>query len=74
LAHGVPLPVKTLLGTDVRGLGFSVAYQKFADGVWFPMSYGGEFELHVLFAYKRTIWISLVNSNFEHVDVRSQVR
>ena len=74
MAHGVPLPFKMLLGTDVRGLGFSVAYQKFADGAWFPVSYGGEFELHVLFLYKRTISLSLVNSDFEHVDVQSQVR
>lgn len=74
MAHGVPLPVKTLLGTDVRGLGFSVSYQKFADGVWFPVSYGGEFNLHVLFFYKRTISISMTNTDFERVDVTSQVR
>src|SRR5581483_4638861 len=69
LAHGIPLPVKALLGTDVRGLGFSVSYQKFADGVWFPVSYGGEFSLHVLFFYKRTISISMTNTDFRHVDV-----
>jgi hypothetical protein len=74
LGHGLPLAVKTLLGTDVRGLGFSVSYQKFAAGAWFPVSYGGEFELHVLFFYKRTIAISLVNADFERVDVQTQVR
>lgn len=74
LGHGLPLAVKTLLGTDVRGLGFSVSYQKFADGVWFPMSYGGEFELHVLFFYKRTIAISMSNADFERVAVSSEVR
>jgi hypothetical protein len=73
MAHGVPLPVKTLLGSDVKGLGFSVAYQKFADGAWFPVSYGGEFELKILFLYKRTISISLANSDFRRVDVSSQV-
>jgi hypothetical protein len=73
LGRGIPLPVKTLLGTDVKGLGFSVAYQKFADGVWFPVSYGGEFDLHVLFFYKRTISISMTNTDFRRVDVNSQV-
>jgi len=74
LAHGVPVPVKMLLGTDVKGLGFSVSYQRFADGVWFPVSYGGEFQLHVLFFYKRTISISMTNTDFQRVDVASQVR
>jgi hypothetical protein len=74
LAHGVPLPVKTLLGTDVKGLGFSVSYQRFADGVWFPVSYGGEFQLHVLFFYKRTISVSMTNTDFQRVDVNSLVR
>lgn len=74
LAHGVPLPIKTLLGTDVKGLGFSVSYQKFGDGVWFPVSYGGEFSLHVLFFYKRTISISMTNEDFQRVDVNSLVR
>ena len=73
MAHGVPLPVKALLGIDVKGLGFSVSYQKFADGVWFPVSYGGEFEFHVLYVYKRSISISLTNANFRRVDVSSQV-
>ncbi len=74
MAQGVPLVVKTLLGSDAKGLGFSVSYQKFADGVWFPVSYGAEFELHVLFFYKRTISISMTNSDFERVDVTSRVR
>ena len=74
MAQGIPLVVKTLLGSNVKGLGFSVSYEKFANGVWFPVSYGGEFELRVLFFYKRTISISLVNSNFQHVDVSSHVR
>lgn len=73
LGRGIPLAVKTLLGTDVKGLGFSVAYQKFADGVWFPVSYGGEFELHVLFFYKRTISVSMTNTDFRRADVNSQL-
>ena len=73
MAHGVPLPIKALFGTDAKGVGFSVAYQRFAEGAWFPVSYGGEFELHILYFYRRTISISLTNFNFQRVDVKSQV-
>ncbi len=64
LAARTPLAVKVLLGSDVKGLGFSISYEKIADGVWFPVSFGGEFEVRGLFLYKRTISISLVNKNF----------
>jgi len=73
LAFGIPTAVKILLGTNVKGLGFSVAYQKFADGVWFPVSYGGEFEVRAVFFYKRTISVSLTNSDFRRFDVTTKV-
>jgi hypothetical protein len=73
LAAKIPLLVKTLLGTDVKGLGFSVTYQKFADGVWFPVSYGGEFEVRALFFYKRTVSVSVLNRDFRKTDVNSTV-
>lgn len=73
MSHSVPLAVRLVLGTDVRGLGFSVVYQKFDDGVWFPVSYGGEFELYAVFFYKRNISISLANSDFHRADVSSKV-
>jgi hypothetical protein len=73
LAFQMPLLVKTLLGTDIKGLGFSVAYQKFEDGVWFPVSYGGEFEVRAVFFYKRTISVSMVNSDFKRSSVNSTV-
>jgi len=73
LAYGIPMAVKILLGTNIKSLGFSVAYQKFADGVWFPISYGGEFEVRAVFFYKRTISVSLVNSDFRHADVTTNI-
>ena len=73
LAAKIPLAVKVLLGTDVKGLGFSISYEKFDNGVWFPVSFGGEFEIRGLFLYKRVISISLVNKNFRHADVNSTV-
>jgi hypothetical protein len=73
MARGLPLVVKTLLGTNLKGLGFSVTYQKFADGVWFPVSYGGEFDVRAVFFYKRIISVSMVNTDFRHTDVNSSV-
>jgi len=73
LAAKVPLAVKVLLGTDIKGFGFSISYERFDDGVWFPVSFGGEFEIRGLFLYKRTISISLVNRNFRRADVNSTV-
>ena len=73
LANGLPFLVRTLLGTDLKYLGFSVAYQRAAEGVWFPVSYGGEFEVRVAFFFKRGISVALSNSGFQRADVRSQI-
>ena len=37
MARKVPLAVRTLLGTNLPGLGFSVVYAPQPDGVWFPV-------------------------------------
>jgi hypothetical protein len=73
LAAKIPAAVKILLGTDVKGLGFSVTYRKVEDGVWFPASYGGEFEVRGLYLYKRKISVSMVNTDFHKTDVNSTV-
>ncbi|HLN01153.1 MAG TPA: hypothetical protein VK335_17820 [Bryobacteraceae bacterium] len=73
LAKSVPMAVQVLLGTNIKHLGFKVAYQKFADGLWFPVTYGGEFYVRGVFFYKRTIAISVVNSGFQKSDVTSTV-
>ncbi len=73
MAWKMPAAVRILLGTNIKGLGFSLSYRKVADGVWFPVSYGGEFEVTGLFFYKRTMSISLANSGFRHADVTSQI-
>jgi len=73
MAAKLPLAVRTVLGTDIKGLGFSVSYTRLADGVWFPASYGGEFEIRAVFLYKRTIAVSLVNTDFRRTEVTSSV-
>jgi hypothetical protein len=72
-ATKIPMAVKVLLGTDIRGLGFAVSYEKFDDGLWFPVSYGGEFHLRAVFFYSRNMSISLANSGFQRAEVTSHV-
>ncbi|MBI2681021.1 MAG: hypothetical protein HYX25_08460 [Candidatus Solibacter usitatus] len=74
LAKNVPVLVQTLLGTNIRHLGFKLTYQKFDQGLWFPVTYGGEFEVKAVFFYKRRFAIALTNSGFQRSDVSSRVR
>lgn len=73
LAPKIPMAVKTLLGTNIKGLGFAVSYEKFEDGIWFPVSYGGEFEVRAVFFYKRKISVSMTNAEFRRTQVDSSV-
>jgi hypothetical protein len=73
LASRIPMAVKVLLGTDIKGLGFAVSYEKFDEGLWFPVSYGGEFHIRAVFFYARNMSISMVNSGFERAKVTSSV-
>ncbi|MGA2742258.1 MAG: hypothetical protein ABSG65_33065 [Bryobacteraceae bacterium] len=72
-ATHIPMAVKVLLGTDVKGLGFTVDYEKFEDGLWFPVSYGGEFHIRAVFFYARNMSISMVNSGFTRAKVSSKI-
>ncbi|MGA8026690.1 MAG: hypothetical protein WB992_06050 [Bryobacteraceae bacterium] len=73
MAKGIPFLVKTLLGTNLHQLGFSVTYKKFGDGIYFPVSYGGEFQVRGLFLYKRTFTLSLGNSDFKKGEAQSTI-
>ncbi len=72
MSRKIPLAVRTLLGTNLPGLGFSVTYDRQPDGVWFPVSFGTEFRMRVLFFIARDISMSLTNTHFEktHADAR----
>ena len=74
LAKGVPWGVRVFLGTDVRQVGFSLTYQRVAEGVWFPATYGTEFRVVALWAWKRTITMSMENTDFRKTDAQSTVR
>jgi hypothetical protein len=71
LTAKIPLAVRILLGTNVHGVGFTVSYERMPDGVWFPASFGGEFEVRALFFIRRTVVIDVRNSDFRRTDVVS---
>jgi len=73
LSRKVPFAVRALLGTNVPGLGFSVAYARQPDGVWFPLSFGTEFKIHVLFFFRREITIAAENRDFEKTHVKARI-
>ena len=73
LARGLPVAVKTLLGTNLKGLGFKLTYDKFDEGLWFPVTYGAEFEVRAVFFYKRKIAIALNNKGFKRAQVETRI-
>ena len=73
LAAKIPILVRTLLGTNIEQLGFKVTYKKFDNGLWFPVTYGGEFRLRALFFYARRVGLSVQNSDFKRADVTTKI-
>jgi hypothetical protein len=74
LSRRIPFGVRTLLGTDLPGVGFNVVYERQADGVWFPSNLGTEFRMHVLFFINREVSVSLENTGFQHTQVQSKIK
>lgn len=74
LSRRIPFFVRTLLGTDVPGIGFNVVYQREAEGVWFPVTFGTEFGIHAIFFINRDVSIALQNSAFERTHVESRIK
>ena len=73
MSRRIPLLVRTMW-FDLPGFGFNVAYKRQEDGVWFPSSFGTEFQMHFgpLFFFNRDISIWLENSGFEHTHVETK--
>ena len=65
LSRKVPFAVRTFLGTNLPGLGFTVTYSPQADGVWFPSTFSTEFKMEVLFFFRREIILDAQNRDFE---------
>jgi hypothetical protein len=74
LAKGIPWGVRVLMGLNIHQLGFSLNYQRVAPGVWFPSTYGTEFRFVVFWGYKRTVMLSMENSDFRKTDAQSKIQ
>lgn len=74
LSRRMPFAVRTLLGTDVPGIGFNVVYKRQEDGVWFPSTFGTEFRLRAVFFINREISVALENSGFQRTHVESKMK
>ncbi len=68
----MPFFVKSVLGVDLPGIGFNVQYAREEQDVWFPESFGTEFQINLFHFFRRTVTLSLKNSEFKktHVDTR----
>lgn len=73
LSRNLPLAVRVMLGTNVPGIGFTAIYAPQPDGVWFPVSLGSEFKIHVLFLFSRQIVIAAENHDFQKTHVTSTI-
>jgi hypothetical protein len=73
MSRKIPFAVRTLLGTNVPGLGFTVTYAPQADGVWFPVTFSTEFKIHVLYFFHRQIFLNAENREFEKTHVSSRI-
>lgn len=73
MSRKIPFAVRTFLGTNFPGLGFTVTYAPQPDGIWFPVTFSTEFKIEVLFFFRRTVIIDAENRNFEMTHVTSRI-
>jgi len=73
MSRRIPLVVRTTW-FDLPGFGFNVVYKRQEGGVWFPSSFGTEFQMHVgpMFFFNRDISIAVENSGFERRHMESK--
>jgi hypothetical protein len=73
MSRKIPFAVRTFLGTNFPGLGFTVTYAPQPDGVWFPVTFSTEFKIEVLFFFRRTIVLDAQNQDFEKTHVTARI-
>ena len=74
LSRKLPLAIRTLLGTDLPGLGFNTQYTRVDKDIWFPVSFGTEFRLRAVFFLNRIISVSMESKNFRRASVTSGIK
>ena len=68
----LPFFVRSVMGINLPGIGFNVQYARQEEGVWFPQTFGTEFQINLFHLFRRTVAVSLTNSEFKktHADTR----
>jgi hypothetical protein len=73
MSRKIPFFVRTMLGTDVPGLGFTTQYTRVDKDLWFPSSFGTEFKIHAVYFFHRTVSLSMKNTNFRRANVDAKI-
>ncbi len=73
MSRKIPFAVRTFLGTNLPGLGFTVTYAPQPDGSWFPVTFSTEFKIHVLYFFHREVILNAENHDFEKTHVTSRI-
>lgn len=73
MSRKIPFAVRTFMGINFPGLGFTVTFAPQPDGVWFPVTFSTEFKIEVLFFFRRTIIVDAQNMDFEKTHVTSRI-
>jgi hypothetical protein len=59
LSRRVPVFAHNVMGTNLSGFGYELDYRRQDGGTWFPVTYGAEYELCLVFRVHRNISISM---------------
>jgi hypothetical protein len=73
MARKIPLAVRTMLGINVKQFGFNVSFMRVEKDLWFPKSFGTEFQLDLFFGYKRVVAVSMESSDFRRASADSTI-
>lgn len=73
MSRKLPVAVRTLMGINVKQFGFSVTFTRLEKDLWFPKTYGTEFQMDLFFGYKRIIAMSMESSDFQRTAAESRI-
>jgi hypothetical protein len=73
MAKKIPFAARALLGINLKQFGFGVTFVRLDKDLWFPKTYGTEFELTLFFGYKRVLAMSMEASDFRRTGADSSI-
>jgi hypothetical protein len=73
MARKLPAAVRTLMGTNLKQFGFNVTFTRLEKDLWFPKTFGTEFQIDLFFGYKRVVAMSMESSDFRRTNAASTI-